>query len=99
MAPIGLVAGRPAGVRTIGGAIRSTWRTTKHGSTQRAVALSSAEAELHALHRFVAEAVGVHMLAIDFGLDWRAVLRTDASAAIGMAWRRGAGKLNHIAVH
>ena len=35
----------------------------------------------------------------DIGRETKGVVCTDATAAIGMAWRRGLGKTRHIEVH
>ena len=58
-------------------------------STQAIVALSSAEAELYALTKGASQAFGVMTLLEDFGFTTRAVLHTDASAAIGIVRRAG----------
>lgn len=57
-------------------------------STQKPVGLSSADTELYALGKPAAEALGSQCLAADFGIDWRVVRRTDASAAIGISRAR-----------
>ena len=67
-------------------------------STQAIVALSSAEAELYALTKGASQAFGVMTLLEDFGFTTRAVLHTDASAAIGIVRRAGLGKLRHLNV-
>ena len=66
--------------------------------TQAIVALSSAEAELYALTKGASQAFGVMTLFEDFGVTTRAVLHTDASAAIGIVRRAGLGKLRHLNV-
>lgn len=63
---------------------------------QKAVALSSAEAEGYAINRSVAEALGVQSSAADFRVAWRVVVHTDAPAAVWITRRRGGGKLKHI---
>ena len=69
--------------------------------TQDSVTLSSAEAELVALSKLAAEVLGVRSMAI----EWRVIdrgctcpLYTDASAALSIAKRQGAGKMRHINV-
>jgi hypothetical protein len=69
-------------------------RTWSH--TQKTVALSSAEAELTALVKAAAEGLGLEALAKDFGMEMDVVVYADASAALGIVGRRGAGKLRHI---
>ncbi len=70
-----------------------TWSTT-----QAVIALSSGEAELYALTRGAANAIGMVSLAADFGIDLHLKLHTDSSAAIGIVNRQGVGKLRHIRV-
>ena len=67
-------------------------------STQGVVALSSGEAELYALTKGAAHTLGVLSLAMDFGMCLDARIYSDASAAIGMVNRTGAGKLRHVRV-
>ena len=84
---------------TSGGAILlgshtvSTWSTT-----QAVVALSSGEAELYALTKGAAHTLGMLSLAQDFGMTLDARIHSDASAAIAMVNRTGAGKLRHVRV-
>ena len=63
---------------------------------QRTIALSSAEAELYALVAASAEALGMQAYAADLGMSLTPVVRTDATAALGIAQRRGLGKVRHI---
>ena len=82
---------------TSGGVISTNVGVIKHwSSTQRLVALSSGEAELYAMNKGAAEAMGVRSLGRDIGMEFEIVLRTDASAAIGMISRRGLGKVRHL---
>ena len=67
-------------------------------STQGVVALSSGEAELYALTKGAAHTLGVLSLAMGFGMCLDARIYSDASAAIGMVNRTGAGKLRHVRV-
>ena len=67
-----------------------------YSRTQSVIALSSGEAELLALTSGLQEAKGVHTLLTELGLPLRIVAHTDSSAAIGIATRRGLGKLKHI---
>ena len=67
-------------------------------STQGVVALSSGEAELYALTKGAANTLGMMSLAQDFGMHLDGRVHSDASAAIGMINRTGAGKLRHVRV-
>ena len=67
-------------------------------ATQTTVALSSGEAELSGLVKGAAQAIGLQSVALDLGSEWSIMLRSDATAAIGMCRRRGLGKVRHLAV-
>ena len=69
------------------GACLKTW-----SRTQPTIALSSGEAELAAVVAGVAEGLGMLSVLADFGM-----LRSDATAAIGIAQREGLGKVRHLA--
>ena len=64
--------------------------------TQNHVTLSSAEAELYAMVKCTAELIGIKSVMADWGRDKRGTLYADSSAALGIAKRKGAGKLRHI---
>ena len=66
--------------------------------TQSVIALSSGEAELAAMIRGATEALGMQSVLKDFGIWVKLVIRSDASAAIGMVKREGLGKVRHLAV-
>ena len=69
--------------------------------TQDAVTLSSAEAELVALGKLAMETLGVRTMVAEWGMTGGKVaspLYADASAALSIAKRQGAGKLRHINV-
>ena len=66
-------------------------------TTQVTVSLSTAESEWHALVRTASALIGLQNLAADLGRYLQPILKTDASAAIGIASRRGAGKIRHLA--
>ena len=69
--------------------------------TQDSVTLSSAEAELVALGKLAMETLGVRSMAAEWQMadDTAAsVLWADASAALSIAKRQGAGKMRHINV-
>ena len=69
----------------------------KHWSkTQPTIALSSEEAELSGIGSGIAQALGIQSIARDLGMDMRLRVHTDATAAIGIACRRGLGKIRHL---
>ena len=67
-------------------------------STQKSITLSSAEAELVAAVKVSTELIGMTQLAADWGLDSHGKVHVDSSAAIGVAQRRGCGKMRHVRV-
>ena len=67
-------------------------------STQRNITLSSAEAELVAAVKACTESIGLVQLAFDWGMDLSARVHVDSSAAIGVANRKGNGKMRHVKV-
>ena len=77
----------------IGGHLIKYW-----SATQTTVALSSGEAELSGLVKGAAQAIGLQSVANDLGTNWSIMLKSDATAAIGMCRRRGLGKVRHLAV-
>ena len=68
--------------------------------TQQCVTMSSAEAELVAMVKASAEALGVLSKAKDVGneITRKAAILGDSSAALAVAGRKGCGKLRHINV-
>ena len=64
--------------------------------TQSTIALSSAEAELYATVAAASEALGMKAMMADYGLSAKPHLHVDASAAIGIAQRKGLGKIRHL---
>ena len=64
--------------------------------TQSNIALSSAEAELYSFVTAASEAIGLKSMLKDFGVEAEAHLQVDASAAIGIAQRKGLGKVRHL---
>ena len=62
------------------------------------VTLSSAEAELVAAVKTCAESIGLTQLAMDWGIHLSAQVHVYPSAAIGVAKRKGNGKLRHVRV-
>ena len=67
-------------------------------STQSAIALSSGEAEYYGMVKGASEGLGMQAMFKDFDVDCSIVLKSDASAAIAIANRRGFGKVKHIEV-
>jgi len=82
------------GIITIGGHIIKSW-----SSTQNVVALSSGEAEYYGMVKGASMALVVRSVLGDLGYEMQIRLRTDASAAKGIASRRGLGKVRHIEVN
>ena len=63
---------------------------------QQHVALSSGEAEYYGLVRGVSQALGAKAVLKDLGIEIGIQALVDASAAVGIACRRGLGKVRHI---
>ena len=78
----------------IGRHLIKTW-----SSTQQSISLSSGEAEYYGMVKGASVALGVRSMLADLGVDLEIRLRTDASAAKGIASRRGLGKIRHIEVN
>ena len=69
----------------------------KHWSkTQSTISLSSGEAELHAIATGCAQALGLQSLLRDLGWEIEIKVLSDATAAIGIARRKGLGKVRHL---
>ena len=69
----------------------------KHWSkTQSTIALSSGEAELVGIGQGMAQALGLQSLARDMKWELKIRVHSDATAAIGIAKRRGLGKVRHL---
>ena len=83
------------GVVQLGGHTIRTWSTH-----QSVIALSSGEAEYYGMVKGASVGLGVRALMEDLGWEYSGSieLRTDASAAIGIANRVGVGKVRHIEV-
>ena len=81
------------GIVTIGGHVIKSY-----ARQQRTVALSSAEAELHAMVAASAETIGIVSLCRDMGVEMTGEVYADSSAALGIAQRSGAGKVRHLRV-
>jgi len=82
------------GVVMFGQHIIKTW-----SSTQTTIALSSGEAEYYGMVKGAAVAMGIKSMFADLGVEVKIRVRTDASAAKGIASRRGLGKVRHIEVN
>ena len=67
-------------------------------TTQKSITLSSAEAELVAAVKMSSELIGISQMALDWGIEVKGTVHVDSSAAIGVAQRRGCGKLRHVRV-
>ena len=84
---------------TSGGvAIRGTHLIKHWSCTQRAVTLSSAEAELYGLVKGTTEALGIQSWGLDLGLTMQVRIHADSAAAIGICRRSGIGRVRHLAV-
>ena len=68
-------------------------------STQAIVALSSGEAEYSGIVKGASIGIGLRSMLRDFGVEVSIRVNTDASAAKGIANRKGLGKVRHIAVN
>ena len=69
----------------------------KHYSkTQTTIALSSGEAELSGIGAGIAQGLGIQSICRDLGYTYKLRVHTDATAAIGIARRRGMGKIRHL---
>ena len=67
-----------------------------YSTTQKIIALSSAGAELYGMIKGSAHALGIKSPVADFGINAKIDTHTDASAAMGIANRKGLGKIRHI---
>jgi hypothetical protein len=67
-------------------------------TTQDVVALSSGEAEFYGIVRASAQGLGLKSMMGYFGITVGVRVHTDASAAKGIAVRKGLGKVRHIEV-
>jgi hypothetical protein len=84
---------------TSGGCAMRGTHLIKHWSvTQKAVTLSSGEAELCGIVKGTAEALGIQSLGRDLGVEMGVSVHTDSSAAAGICRRSGIGRVRHLAV-
>ena len=71
----------------------------KHWSkTQSTLSLSTAESELHGIANGIQVALGMKSMCSDLNIHTPLRIHSDATAAIGIARRRGLGKLRHLDV-
>ena len=82
------------GVAKYGEHLLKTWSTT-----QSVIALSSGEAEYYGLVKGASQGLGLKAMLQEAGVVTKVVIKTDASAAKGIALRRGMGKIRHIEVN
>ena len=82
------------GVVMLGGCCVKSW-----SSTQSLIALSSGEAEYYGVVKGASVGLGVQAMLRDLGFELSLEVLTDATAAKGIASRRGLGKTRHIQVH
>ena len=69
-------------------------------SQQAVRALSSGEAEYYAMVKAASVSIGIRSMLMDLGVgERRIILKTDASAALGLAQRLGIGNIRHIEVN
>ena len=66
--------------------------------TQQSIALSSMEAELNAICKAAVEGLGARNMTIEMERQEEIEIKTDASAAVGVVQRQGAGKVKHLEV-
>ena len=82
---------------TSGGVVMLGSHNVKMWSVNQAViALSSGEAEYHGMVKGASTGLGIKGMLIDMGIKCDVVLRTDSSAAKGIASRRGLGRIRHM---
>jgi hypothetical protein len=67
-----------------------------YASTQSVIATSSGESEFYGMVKMGSMLVGGKSMAEDLGLELKLVMKADATAGIGMAKRRGVGKVRHL---
>ena len=77
----------------MGSHVIKTWSTT-----QSVVSISSGEADYYAMVKGASSGIGIQAMMEEMNIKVGLRLNTDASAAVGIAMRRGVGKVKHIAV-
>ena len=84
---------------TSGGSIQLGQHTLRTWSTtQRTVAMSSAEAEYNSLIEGVQRTFGVQTMLAELGVMAKIIVYTDSSAAKSFASQRGLGRMRHMEV-
>ena len=58
--------------------------------------MSSGEAELHGIGMAISKGLGLQSICKDLGFSYSVRIHSDATAAIGIARRRGLGKVRHL---
>ena len=82
---------------TSGGVLMHGSHLVHHwSSTQKVVALSSAEAELNAIVKSMTEILCLMNMMKECGRDPKGQILTDSSAANGIVHRQGCGKVKHL---
>ena len=84
------------GIVQYGSHLLKSWSTT-----QSLIAMSSGEAEFYGIVKGSSTGLGIKAILMDMGVQSGSELisiNTDASAAMGMASRKGLGKVRHIDV-
>ena len=82
------------GIARVGNHLIKSWC-----STQAIVSLSSGEAEYYGIVKGASIGLGIKSMIGDLGVNVTIQVNTDASAARGIACRRGLGKVRHIEVN
>lgn len=84
---------------TSGGVMLYHGHCVKHWSvTQTTLSLSSGESELHGISKGVSMGLGMKSILRDLGFHVKVRIHSDACAGIGMARRRGLGRVRHLDV-
>ena len=87
------------GRRTSGEFTMYNGHCVKHYSvTQSLLCLSSGESELHGISKGLSVGLGMQSIAEDLGFDISVRIHSDACAAIGIARKRGLGKIRNLDV-
>ena len=97
----GLETAKPAKSTSGGLVMRGRHLIKAWSRTQDSITLSSAEAELVALGKLAMEVIGIRTMCEEWGMsraEQTSDLFADASAALSIAKRQGAGKMRHINV-
>ena len=74
-------------------AMHGSHMLTSYSTTQKPIATSSGESEYYGMFKAGSRLVGLTLMAKDFGVHRDGELSADASADIGVANRKGIGKI------